>query len=91
LLDMAVELEVIEKRGSYYYREGESLAQGRENAKQFLREHSDVADQVEAAVRDHLALEGAPLPTDEADIAEEVELEEQEAPEPAPQELPLEV
>jgi recombination protein RecA len=101
LLDMAVELEVIEKRGSYYYREGESLAQGRENAKQFLREHPDVADQVEAAVRDHLALEGAPLPTDEADIAEEVELEEQEAPEPAPeeqeapepapQELPLEV
>ncbi|HEY74365.1 MAG: recombinase RecA [Anaerolineaceae bacterium 4572_32.2] len=55
LLDMAVELEVIEKRGSYYYRDGESLAQGRENAKQFLREHPDVADQVEAAVREMLA------------------------------------
>ena len=63
LLDMAVELDVIEKRGSYYYRDGESLAQGRENAKQFLREHPDVADQVEAAVREHLTLEGAPLPT----------------------------
>jgi recombination protein RecA len=91
LLDMAVELEVIEKRGSYYYREGESLAQGRENAKQFLREHPDVADQVEAAVRNHLALESAPLSADEADFAEEVELEEQEAPEPAPEELPLEI
>ncbi|RLC83971.1 MAG: recombinase RecA [Chloroflexi bacterium] len=55
LLDMAVELEVIEKRGSYYYRDGESLAQGRENAKQFLREYPDVADQVEAAVREMLA------------------------------------
>ena len=54
LLDMAVELDVIEKRGSYYYRDGESLAQGRENAKQFLREHPDVADQVEAAVREML-------------------------------------
>jgi len=57
LLDMAVELEVIEKRGSYYYREGESLAQGRENAKQFLREHPDVADQVEAVIRETLAPE----------------------------------
>jgi recombination protein RecA len=63
LLDIAVEMDVIEKRGSYYYREGESLAQGRENAKQFLREHPDVAAEIEATVRDHLALEGAPLPT----------------------------
>ena len=47
LLDIAVEFGVVEKRGSYYYRDGESLAQGRENAKQFLREHPDVADQIE--------------------------------------------
>jgi len=62
LLDMAVELEVIEKRGSYYYREGESLAQGRENAKQFLREHPDVAEQVEASVRESMAPEKAVEP-----------------------------
>jgi len=55
LLDMAVELEVIEKRGSYYYRDGESLAQGRENAKQFLRENPAAAAQIEATVRDLLA------------------------------------
>jgi len=60
LLDIAVELGVIEKRGSYYYREGESLAQGRENAKQFLREHRDIADQIEATVREHLGLASAP-------------------------------
>jgi recombination protein RecA len=83
LLDMAVELEVIEKRGSYYYREGENLAQGRENAKQFLRDHPDVADQIEATVRDQLALGGAPLPT--------ADPEEEEASEPAPEELPLDV
>jgi len=59
---MAVELDAIEKRGSYYYHQGESLAQGRENAKQFLREHPDVADQIESAVRGQLALESAPLP-----------------------------
>ncbi|MCP4541113.1 MAG: recombinase RecA [Chloroflexi bacterium] len=61
LIDMAVELEEIEKRGSYYYRSGESMAQGRENAKQFLREHPDIADQVEAAVRQHLELGIAPI------------------------------
>ena len=57
LLDIAVELDVIEKRGSYYYREGESLAQGRENAKQFLREHPDVAAEVEAIGREAMAPE----------------------------------
>ncbi len=54
LLDIAVEFGVIEKRGSYYYRDGESLAQGRENAKQFLRESPDVADEVEAIVREKM-------------------------------------
>jgi recombination protein RecA len=71
LLDMAVELEEIEKRGSYYYRDGENLAQGRENAKQFLRENPDVADQVEAVVRQHLELGIAPLPTDDDKNLEE--------------------
>jgi len=62
LLDMAVELGVIEKRGSYYYREGESLAQGRENAKQFLREHPDIAGQIEIAIREGMAPEEAIKP-----------------------------
>jgi recombination protein RecA len=76
---MAVELEVVEKRGSYYYRDGESLAQGRENAKQFLREHPDIADQVETAVREGLGLEGTPLPTaDEEDPGEDETLEVEE-------------
>ena len=83
LLDMAVELGAVEKRGSYYYREEESLAQGRENAKQFLREHSDVAAQIEAAVRDHMGMAGAPLPS--ADV------EEEEMPEPEAEELPLDM
>jgi recombination protein RecA len=51
LLDMAVELGVIDKRGSYYYYDEESLAQGRENAKQFLRETPDVTDEIETVVR----------------------------------------
>ena len=69
LLDIAVELGLIEKRGSYYYRNEENLAQGRENAKQFLRDHSDVADEVERVIRDTLILgvEAAPEGGSEGD------------------------
>jgi recombination protein RecA len=49
---MAVELDVVDKRGSYYYYNDETLAQGRENAKQHLRDHPDLADQIENVVRD---------------------------------------
>jgi recombination protein RecA len=69
LLDIAVELDVVEKRGSYYYREGENLAQGRENAKQFLREHLDVAAEIEAIVREAMA----PEKLVELDAASDVE------------------
>jgi recombination protein RecA len=57
LLDIAVELDVVEKRGSYYYRDGESMAQGRENAKQYLRENPNVADELEAIIREQMTLE----------------------------------
>jgi recombination protein RecA len=57
LLDIAVELDVVEKRGSYYYRDGESMAQGRENAKQYLRENPDAANAIEAIIREHMTLE----------------------------------
>jgi len=70
LLDMAVELGVVEKRGSYYYREGESLAQGRENAKQFLREHPDVAAQIETIVRETMAPEEAVEPVAAPEVKE---------------------
>ena len=73
LLDMATELGVIEKKGSYYYRGGESLAQGRENAKQYLRDHPEVAAEIEAVVREKMASEEivAPVATSIAEEADE--------------------
>ncbi len=72
LLDMATEMGVVEKKGSYYYRGGESLAQGRENAKHYLREHPQVAAEIEAVVREKMASEElvAPVATS---IAEETD------------------
>jgi len=56
LLDIAVTEGLIEKRGSYYYRNQENLAQGRENAKQFLREHPEMAADVENKIRERLGV-----------------------------------
>ncbi len=55
LLDVALELNIIDKRGSYFYYEGESLAQGRENAKLHLDEHPDFAKTIEDIIRKKLA------------------------------------
>lgn len=65
LLDIAVELDVVEKRGSYYYRDGESMAQGRENAKRFLRENPNIADEIEAIIREQMTLEDVVEPAAE--------------------------
>jgi recombination protein RecA len=51
ILDMAVDTGVIEKRGAFYSYGDVRLAQGRENAKEYLRANPDLAGEVEAAVR----------------------------------------
>ena len=52
ILDLAVELGVVEKRGSfYYYGDDMRIAQGRENAKVYLKENPDIADEVENAIK----------------------------------------
>jgi recombination protein RecA len=51
LIDMGAEEGVLEKSGAWYAFEGERIGQGRENARDFLREHRDVAAKIEAKVR----------------------------------------
>jgi len=51
LLDIGVEMGLIEKRGSFYSYNEERLAQGRENAKQALRENLAIADEIEQRIR----------------------------------------
>ncbi len=51
LLDIGVELGLIEKRGSYYNYGETRLAQGRENAKEALRENPAMQEEIEAAIR----------------------------------------
>jgi len=51
LLDLAVNLDVVSKRGSFYNYGEIRLGQGRENSKDFMREHLDLAEEIELAVR----------------------------------------
>jgi len=59
VLDIAADLDIVSKSGAWYSFGGERLGQGRENAKQFLKEHPEVCAQIEAAIREHY---GLPVP-----------------------------
>ena len=52
LIDLGVKANVVEKSGAWYSVESQRIGQGRENAKQFLREHKDVAELVERKLRE---------------------------------------
>jgi recombination protein RecA len=54
ILDLATEMEIITKRGSFYSYGDLRLAQGRENAKEFLRANPDLAEEIEAQIRNAL-------------------------------------
>ena len=59
VLDLAANLGIINKSGAWYAYNGEKIGQGRENAKQYLRDHPDVMADAESRVREHYGLQGA--------------------------------
>jgi recombination protein RecA len=56
LVDLGVKANVVEKSGAWLSFGGERIGQGRENAKEFLKAHPDVAQQIAAAVRANAGL-----------------------------------
>ncbi len=66
ILDIAAATGIIQKGGAWYSYEEERIGQGRENAKQFLKEHPEILEKIEEEVRDILFNEaGAPEETEE--------------------------
>lgn len=57
VIDLAANLNIIQKSGAWYAYEGEKIGQGRENAKQYLAEHPEIFDEVVHKVRVHYGLE----------------------------------
>ncbi len=78
ILDMAVNLDIVEKSGAWFSYNGQRISQGRENAKRYLEEHPDVMAEIEKKVRDNFEKAFEKSLGDEllADSEEEVEPEE---------------
>lgn len=67
VLDLAVEHNIVEKRGSFYSYGDARLAQGRENSKTFLEENPKIALEIENKIRDKFSLPVHPVPANESE------------------------
>jgi recombination protein RecA len=66
---MGVNARIIEKSGAWYAYNGEKIGQGRDNAREFLRENASLSREIENKVRESL---GIPLLADAVDAVEAV-------------------
>ena len=53
IIEMGVNLKLVEKAGAWYSYQGEKIGQGKDNAREYLREHPEVADEIDAKIRAH--------------------------------------
>jgi recombination protein RecA len=70
LVDLGAENGIIEKSGAWYAMDGERIGQGRENTKDFLREHPEVTDTIERKLRAKFGLVASPAAASAAPPAE---------------------
>ena len=59
LLDVAADLDIVNKSGAWYAYNGEKIGQGRENAKLYLEQHPEMMEQIEHLIREHYGMDGA--------------------------------
>ncbi|WP_335872866.1 recombinase RecA [Bacillus sp. 2205SS5-2] len=59
IIDLGSELEIVQKSGSWYSYNEERLGQGRENAKQFLKENPEIRHEIMMKIRDHYGLDAS--------------------------------
>jgi recombination protein RecA len=75
ILDIGVNMDIITKRGAFFTYGDVKLGQGRENGKDFLRDHPEIANEIEAAIRANVEkaaqLAAGSLPTEDSDDEEE--------------------
>lgn len=71
LVDLGVDLGIVDKSGSWFSYGDLRLGQGKENARQFLQENADVADEIETRVREALGMTGQVAPDEDDEGAED--------------------
>ena len=65
IIDMGVAAQILEKSGAWYAYNGEKIGQGKDNAREFLRENPDVAQEVENKVREAVGIPLLPTAADD--------------------------
>ncbi|MCL6585515.1 MAG: recombinase RecA [Anoxybacillus sp.] len=77
IIDMGSELDIIQKSGSWYSYKDERLGQGRENAKQFLKENPQIAEEIAKEIRNHYGVDAARAASTAADEQDELDFFEE--------------
>lgn len=73
-LDIGAELDIVQKSGAWYAYNGERLGQGRENAKQFLKENQIIRDEISEKIRAHYGLDDVKVVANNEEEEDEQEL-----------------
>ena len=76
LLDLGVAAGIIDKSGAWISYNGQRIGQGRENAKTFLREHTELAAEIESAIRQNAGLVGDQMLDNSIASSEEAQVPE---------------
>ena len=66
IIDMGVEAKVLEKSGSWYAYQGEKIGQGKDNAREFLKENRELAVEIENKVREAVGIRALPSTSEDA-------------------------
>jgi recombination protein RecA len=64
IIDMGVDHKFVEKSGAWYSYKGEKIGQGKDNSREYLKEHKDIAAEIEAKVRAAVGVSGLPATVD---------------------------
>lgn len=76
LIDIGVEMDIIMKSGAWFSYNGERLGQGRENAKQYLKDHKEIASEIEKLIRETSNLSASATPANFSKDEEEDEFDD---------------
>jgi recombination protein RecA len=75
IIDLGVQAKIVDKAGAWYSYSGERIGQGKDNAREFLRENPDIAREIENRIRESLGVSA--MPADAVDGGVEVADEEE--------------
>ncbi|MBU3736752.1 MAG: recombinase RecA [Methylobacterium sp.] len=67
IIEMGTNLKLVEKAGAWYSYKGEKIGQGKDNAREYLKEHPEVAREIEARIRENAGGASGMMQTGEAD------------------------